>query len=257
MVTEEKALDVLSSEINQEQNSGMYFAKVLKDMSSISREYAVRVLDFNSRRLSGTTAPIAPFASVVDNQGKKKLNVSGFAIFKDDKMVYKLDSDETAGYIFAMGNVKRWGLTVEADEGEAGFFIKSLHTDRKVLIEENGRVRVMLDINAILSISEVNGFERYKAKELQAKLTELSQEEIKKMVLAAFETTKKLNTDIYGFGESVHKKYAKEWNGGLRESWEVLYPTVVLEVDTAAEIEKSGQIINSPEMKEEVHYEAK
>ena len=43
--------------------------------------------------------------------------------------------------------------------------------------------------------------------------------------MAAFDKSKELKADIFGFGEILHKKYSNEWKT-FRDNWDDIYPTI-------------------------------
>ncbi|MEA4846966.1 MAG: Ger(x)C family spore germination protein [Clostridiaceae bacterium] len=249
MVAGGRGEKVLSAKLDQEEISGMYLARAMQDMYSVSPYYKVRILDFVSRLREATFSPVAPIADLNEKDGKQELRIEGLAVFKEDKMIGRLSNSEVLGSIWAMGDVERCGVVVQSDLGRAVFNIAKLETKRDVSLRPDGGVRVTLSVDAILGIGELRGFEGMSFKDLMPYLVELAQNQIREQITDTFETARTLNADIYGFGVSVHRAHPKEWKE-MKAYWDELFSETELEVQAKVHLPATGQIIKSLEMEE-------
>lgn len=247
MIADGRAEDVLSAKLDQEKISSIFLAHEMQDLYAVSPYYKIRMLDFASRLRDGITSPVAPIVAVVDEDNKQRIKIDGFAVFKDGKMIGRLNNDEVMGYIWAMGNVKKCGVVADCDMGRAVFQIVNLDTKRDVTLQPDGGVRVTLSVDATLNIGELRGFNGMTSKDLMLYLVDLAQSEIRRKITDTFETTQTLNADIYGIGTSVHRKYPKEWKE-LKNRWNELFPDIELDVQVKVHIPATGQIVKSLEM---------
>ena len=247
MIADGRAEDVLSAKLDQEKISGIFLAREMQDLYAVSPYYRIRMLDFASRLRDGITSPVAPIVAVVDEDNKQKIKIDGFAVFKDGKMIGRLNNDEVMGYIWAMGNVKQCGVVAHCDLGRAVFQIVNLDTKKDVTLQPDGGVRVTLSVDATLNIGELRGFNGMTSKDLMPYLVDLAQSEIRRKITDTFETTQTLNADIYGIGTSVHREYPKEWKE-LKNRWNELFPDIELDVQVKVHIPATGQIVKSLEM---------
>lgn len=252
MVADGRAEKVLSTEMEQDKISGMFLLRVMEGLYAVSPQYRVRLLDFASRLLDETTSPIAPIAKVVRKDDRDIIRISGMAVFKEDRMAGRLSNDETMGYILSMGNVKRCDVTVGTDLGKASFRVIKLDCERDVELRQDGGVGVALSIETTLNVSELRGFEGTTPEALMPHLAEVAQEEIRRKITDTFEIMRKLNTDIYGFGTSVYRKYPKAWKT-MKDRWDEIFPDIELTVRVRARLSGTGQIVQSLEMEGEIH----
>lgn len=250
VVVEGRAEKALAAKLTQEQISGIYIAKTLDDLATTSEKYRVRLLDFASRLLDGTSAPLAPLIRVGGEGDKQEIKIAGMAVFKGDRMIGSLNNDETLGYVWSQGHVKKSDVTAANDLGKAVFHIAKLDCKRNVMLRPDGGVRVALAVETTLTIGELSGFDGMTPDKLMPYLVELAQEEIRQKIIDSFAAARRLNADIYGFGTAVHRKYPKEWKT-MKEQWNTLFPDIELNVQVKAHIPGTGKIVRSLEMKGE------
>jgi len=247
MIADGRADEVLSAKLDQEKISGMFLAREMQDLYAVSPYYRIRMLDFASRLRDGTTSPVAPIITVVETDNKQGIKFNGFAVFKDGKIIGRLNNDEVLGYIWAMGNVEQCGVVADCDLGRSVFQIINLDTERDVTLRPDGGVRVTLSVDATLNIDELRGFNGMTSKDLMPYLVDLAQSEIRREITDTFEITQALNADIYGIGTSVYRVYPKEWKE-LKNRWNELFPDIELDVQVKVHIPATGQIVKSLEM---------
>lgn len=240
---------ILSTEIAQDKISGMFLAHVMEGERDISVQYRMRLLDFVSSMIDGTSSPFAPIIKVVEQDGKKEIKIDGMAIFKEDKLIGRLSNDETLGFIWAMGDVKDSSLTIESGSDIAAFFMPALDCKRDITLRQDGGVRVELTVDAVLGVSELVGFSDVSIEELLPHLVALTQEEIKREITYTFEIARGMDADIYGYGASVHRKYPKEWKK-IEKQWSDVFKDIEFDVQVKTHIPELGKSVQSLEMEE-------
>ncbi|MGI6005156.1 MAG: Ger(x)C family spore germination protein [Christensenellales bacterium] len=247
LVVDGRAKEVLSAQMEQDRISGMFLSNMIADMAEVSPHYEVRMLDFASRILDETTSPVAPLIRVLPKDDKQQIVIDGMAVFKQDKMIGRMNNDETLGYIWGMGDVEQCGFTAGSSLGKAAFQTRKLDTKRTVTLRPDGGVQVALNVEATLNIGELRGFEGMKPEELTPHLTQVATEEIRRKITDTFVLAQEMNADIYGFGTSVYRKYPKEWKF-MKARWDQIFPDIDLDVQIKVNIPATGQIIQSLEM---------
>lgn len=247
MVVQGRAEDALYANLEQDTISAMFLSNMIKELSQISQQYMIRMLDFSSRFLEETTAPLAPLIQVSGEEDKQEIRIIGLAVFKEDKMIGRLNPEEMLGYMWTMGKVKESSMSVNTDLGKAAFQIIHINTKREVKLRPDGGVQVALDVDARMRISELHGFGQTDVKDLIPYLTEAAKEEIRQRIIDTFEEARELNADIYGFGTSVYRKYPKEWKT-MKGRWDEIFPDTQVDVQVEVQIPGTGQIVQSVEM---------
>jgi spore germination protein KC len=249
MVVEGRAEEVLSAKLDQDRISGIFLSRMLEDLSKISPAYRVRMIDFASRLLDDTTSPVAPIATVLQEDGKQEIKISGLAVFKGDRMIGRLNNDEATGYVWSMGDVKKYVVTASTGDNKAVLNIARMACKRDVTLRPDGGVRVELSVDATLGISELSGFSDMTTDELMPYLVRMAQQEIQRKITSSFDAARRLDADIYGFGTSVYQKYPKEWKA-MKDRWDEIFPGVELSVLVKARLPATGQIVQPLEMEE-------
>ncbi|MDR1630617.1 MAG: Ger(x)C family spore germination protein [Oscillospiraceae bacterium] len=248
-IVEGRAADVLTGTLDQDPLSGMFVAGLLEDLSKVSVELQVRMLDFVSRLLQETVAPMMPIIAVVGEEDKKEIKTVGMGIFKGDKLVGRLDNDQSLGYIWAMGDVSQFNVKVQEGIDKAILHVSKLKTKREVTISDDGVVKVKLSMEGGASIAEMEGFGNMTPQNLIPHLKDLAQEEMKQTVTEAFQISQGLNADMLAISATLEQRHPKKWEK-IKDRWDEIYPTIELTVDANLKILGTGQIIQSLEMEE-------
>jgi spore germination protein KC len=246
-VVDGRAEELLSIKPKQTTISGIYMALMLDGAAAISPYYRVRMLDFVSRLLDGTTAAVVPLVTVEQVDENQEISISGMAVFKGDRLTGKLDDEETKGYLWAMRHVKNSEVETDSGADKAAFRIIKLQSKRDVSLKKDGGVKVTLSIDAVLELKELSGFEKMTTDQLMPRLIEMSRNEITRTIIDCFEAARRLNADIYGFGTSVHRKYPKEWKN-MKDRWDTLFQDIELDIQTEVRVATIGQIGKSLQM---------
>jgi len=251
LIVDGRADKLLSIDVEQETIAGVYVARVSDRQSTISEYYKVRILDFISKYIDGTTAPVIPVIKLVNKNNKDEIEFSGMAVFIGGKMIGRLSDDETLGYIWAMGGVSGSVVTARSDSMTASLYITSLNVNREITVRQDGGVSVKLAVNASLEIKELIEFDAIPVKELIPILTDMVQKAIADRIINTFEAVREMDADIYGYGVDIHRKYPNEWDSGnMKERWPELFSDIDFKVSVKAAIPTTGKAIQSMEMEE-------
>ncbi len=125
--------------------------------------------------------------------------------------------------------------------------ITNLDCKRDVILREDGRVQVRLNVDASAVVGELKGFQGFTPDELMSDLVAASRNEIRKSIVNTFELARDLDADIYGIGMSVYRKYPRKWRK-MKKQWDHLFPETELDVKVRVQIPSTGQVVESLEM---------
>lgn len=146
------------------------------------------------------------------------IELDHLAVFKGDKLVGWLNEKESKGYNYINDNVKGTVGTIECEGGNFTVEVINTKTDRKVTVNQ-GKPKISINIEVEVSIAEVqcdeNIIEEEKFDQLEKKLEEVTVDILEEGIMCA----KKMESDIFGFGETIHKKEPKLWNK-LKDNWD-------------------------------------
>ena len=237
---------VLDAKPETEELPAMNIAKLLKSHGYTSHFIEVNLKDFISCLMSPTTSPVAPIVEVTPGEESEDIYISGMAIFKNDKMVGKLNKEETRGLLWVKGKIKSGVLLVPSPGKQGKIALEILEAKTKVTPKmENGKIVMDVNIKVDTSLAEQATIENMTTLPGFEKMQKIQEEVIKHEIMAAFEKSKELKADIFGFGEMLHKKYSSKWNA-IKDNWDDIYPDIVLNIDVKAEIKKADLLVKAP-----------
>jgi len=248
-VVDGRAEEALTAKLSQEPITGIFMGGMFEDLSEMSEEYRVRLIDFVQRLLDGTAAPVMPIIKVTDGIESQEIKLEGMAVFKDDRMIGRLSNDETLGYIFSFGEVQRVNMAVTDGSDRAVLHVTSLDCQREITLRPDGGVKVDLSVNSVLGVREMYGFKGMKAPELLKRLETLAQEEIKRKITDCFRVAQGMKADVFEFCTEVYKKYPQQW-GEMESRWDEIFTDIDFNVQAKVSIPGTGQIVESLEMEE-------
>lgn len=247
MVAEGKAGDVLSAKVEQEEITSMYLSRVMHDHSATSPYYRTRMLDFASRVLHETSAPVAPLVTLVQKDDQEEIEVTGMAVFKEDKMVGKLDSKQVQGYVWGMGKVGRSSMIAKSQFGSAVYRVDKLNTKQEVTFGADNQVELTMKVKVQLAIGELTGFTEMSPLEAMPILEEMARKQIISQITESFDLAQELKTDIYELGTSIYRKHPKQWLQ-IKDRWDQVFANIPLTVEVEVDMPATGQIVKSLEM---------
>ncbi|HHV60314.1 MAG TPA: Ger(x)C family spore germination protein [Clostridiaceae bacterium] len=239
LIAEEQASDIMDAKPETEKLPAINIAKLVKTYGFTSYFYKVNMKDFASCMMSETTASLAPLINVSQDKDCKDVYVSGMAVFKNGKMVGKLKQDEVRGVLWVLGKVKSGVIIIPSPNEQGDVVLEITKAKSKVTPEiRDSKIIMHIKIKEESSLSEKNTTENLATISGLEKMQKVTAEVIRQEILAAFNKSGEIDTDVFGFGEMLHKKYNKEWKI-LKENWDEIYPTIELRIDIETKIIKT------------------
>lgn len=182
--------------------------------------------------------PAIPEVTTQEIEGKKTLRLCGTAVFKDHKRVGSLNEEESQGYRFLSTKMITGGMIVvqwplEPNSSAAGSLI-SIELSRskatiKPQIEANHIKKINIQIEA-----EGNFYEQNFAGDILnlANIRMLEQtidEQIKEEIDASITKAQELDSDIFGWGQSIYQINPELWQQ-LEADWPVIFPGIETDI---------------------------
>jgi len=175
---------------------------------------------------------------------KTLIQHAGIAVFKRDKLVGWLGepASKTVNYIMdqvdsTVGNVSCPG------GGTAGFVVSKTHSSIEIMLNDEGKPEFTVNLNMEANLtafestidldkpSSIAGIEHSLEKKLNTNMTR----DIK-------EVQRKYGSDIFGFGEALHRQYPRLWKD-YREHWDESFKTVKIQVRSKVIIRRIGSVL--------------
>lgn len=241
-VSDKKAESLLNTQAELENLPAMEIENLLENYGSSSLVPRVNLKEFTERLTSKNTSGYLPLIGMKKIDNKDYINLLGTAVFDEDRYVGNLDRYETRGLLWVLGKVKSGIITVDCPGVEGSIGLEIFKAKSKVTPEvKDGKLQILIKIREEGGLAD---------QECPLNLTELSKwhvliekqnQAIKKEILSALAKAQEYNTDIFGFGESIHRKYPSLWKE-LEGQWKDIFPQLKIIVEVDSILTGSGKI---------------
>lgn len=210
VITEESPENLLNLEIVAQEYLGIILKELIDNEGASTRAVRLALNEYLSKRLIGSETEVVTLIGVKKNQPEQRIEISGGAILKDDKLVDIMPRSDGQGYNFLMNTLKTGSLEISNPDYEGEFIslnILSNHT--KTSMEYDGKVvRVKKFIKVKTNIEEIEKGAKLNDKSL-AQLKEKSEDNIKRACMRVFEKYKEQNLDIFELEETFEREYPR------------------------------------------------
>jgi spore germination protein KC len=248
MFTKGKASKILNSMPKFESVS----AEETRELAKMSVGLKIYVRDFLNMLLSEGIEPFAsqftlkPLEVNTKNKSDETQAVDGIAVFKGDKLVGWMDEVETRGLLWLRNEIKTGVITIKIPEEKGGgnISMEIVRGETNIVpILKQGKLK--LDVEVVTELSVIENDSNLKLHETKVinEIQTYAEEEISKRVEMVVEKAQKeYGSDIFGFGQSVYKKYPKEWNTHYKENWENEFAQTKVAIHSKAFVRRIGLI---------------
>lgn len=213
---------------------------LITDLVSEGKEPALTSIKVAGNKIEGATQE-----NITTLNPPARLFYSGLAIFRKDKLIGWFNETESKAYNYIVDKVERTVgripcpdggyLTVEVIRSKTD--VKGKMIDGKPAVEiiirneDNiGEVHCHIDLNKTKNITELE-------KEGEKQLNAMIEQTIRHV-------KQKYKTDVFGFGEVIHRSFPKEWQH-LKKNWNEHFVDIQVVVKSDVKIRRLGTIGNS------------
>jgi spore germination protein KC len=248
MFTKGKASKIINSMPKFESVS----AEEMRELAKMSVGLKIYVRDFLNMLLTEGIEPFAsqftlkPLEVSTKNKSAETQAVSGIAVFKGDKLVGWMDEVETRGLLWIRNEIKTGVITIKIPEEKGGgnISMEIVRADTNIdPIIKRGELRVTVDVVTELSVIENDSKLSLMETKVIEEIQKYAEEEIRKRIeLIVEKAQKEYGSDIFGFGQSVYKKYPKEWNTHYKETWEKEFVQTKVTINSKSFVRRIGLI---------------
>ena len=185
----------------------------------------------------------------IDYEPYERVKLSGAAAFKRDKLVGFLNKIETRGYNWITGGPTtiQGAMTLPSlleEDKLVTVLLRDLKSEIKPTVDKSNQITFTINVEQKLSMTGQEATVKLEDRkeifdylnELQGEAEKKIEEEIKGVIDKA---QKDFQSDIFGFGEMLNKRYPKVWNK-VKENWSETFATVPYTVNVRVEIITSG-----------------
>nr|WP_275695482.1 Ger(x)C family spore germination protein [Fredinandcohnia sp. SECRCQ15] len=225
-------------------------AEETKELAKIGAGLSVYIRDFMNMLLTDGKEPVAPQFSLTPleentkNKSREGQEINGAAVFKGDKLVGWLDKTETRGLLWIRNEIETGVITINIpeDQGGGNISFEIIRVDSKIKPKlQNGEINLSVDVTSELSIMENDSKLNVDQTQVLDELEKYVENEIKDRIQLVVDIAQKeYQSDIFGFGQAVYKKYPKEWNVALKNNWDQTFEQLEVNITPKVFIRRIG-----------------
>lgn len=184
------------------------------------------------------------FDNVTNVSPETGLRIDFLGVFKKDKLIGWLNEKESKGFNYITDNIESTVVNVPVEEGQVS--IDTIRSQTKVKGEiKKGKPKITISITSEGNISGVESKIDLSKPEKIDVLNEKYKNDIKEQVEAAIKKVQEdYKSDIFGFGEAIHRADPKAWKR-LEKNWDEEFANLDVTVNVKAEIRRLGTITES------------
>ncbi|SDN03698.1 spore germination protein KC [Paenibacillus sp. yr247] len=172
---------------------------------------------------------------------------SGLAVFKKDKLIGWLNENESKGYNYTQDKVKSTVIEVKCPKGKGNLAVELI----RVVAKQKGSVvegtpHITLNLRGEVNVGDVQCDIDLTKNQTIDELEKLIEKDVKTMIEQAIRKGQtQLKSDVFGFGEAIHRSDPKYWNK-VKDTWEREgYKQVEVKINPNIKIRRLGTVNNS------------
>lgn len=259
LVADRKAREILRQLIPPEKLPGQALSKILqKDDQTGSFFPSISIYELALKISSDSGAAGVPEVSMIGSEGnslesanifkqtssKVNLRLSGLSIFKGAKKVGTFNQKESLGLSWLTNQVKRNTLTFEDENSEsAGKALSAFQiiTAKVKVTPVKGALHLSLNVKAkvtgelVVSNSEEDTTKTKDINKMQQQVEKI----IEMQIMEGWKSVQKLQIDLIGIANKVHRKYPGYWKE-IKGSWPEEMARMDINIDVQASIKRPG-----------------
>lgn len=249
--------------------------KTLTAVDKIPANKVIKTLKFTEKRwgqhlntniqevvknlLSNGREPVISGFRMVGNaeQGKKVVNIQqtaldtilqadGLAIFKEGKLVNWYQGKPARGILWVLDKIKATDVNISWKKEKDAIAYQVIRQKTKIVADtKNNRPHITIQVRAEGDIGEVTVPVTLNDPKVLFKIEEALEKEIGNEIEEAVYQAKEDKTDIFGFGEAVHRSNPVLWKK-IKGDWDdVHFSELKIVVKVDAFIRRTGMVKNS------------
>lgn len=179
----------------------------------------------------------------LDSTNKEdKLMANGIATFKDGRLMSWLDGNESRGFLWVLGRVNSTLLTMDWNGQPHTIGIENIRTKSSFhsSFDKSGKPIIEVKIGADANIGEVDVPIDVTNPRLFLQIERLYMQAVHDEAVATIKLMQQQKSDIFGFGEVVHRDHPKQWRTLKRDWNDVTFPTIEVKVKVEAYLRNTG-----------------
>ncbi len=213
----------------------------------------VTIDDFIASLVSNGKEPVVSVFALSGNLSERSTNKNlssaippviiqsdGLAIFKKGKLVGWIRKEHARGVLRIMDKVKSTAISVDWDKKKDAIGVSPTRAKTKVSAKvKNGQPHIYITVKEEGVLEEADVPIDLNNPEIIEKIENKLSQKINKEVLAAIADAKQLKSDIFGFGEKIHRANPVYWKKA-KQNWDDRFVDLPVTVEVHAYIRREG-----------------
>lgn len=266
VIQNEDSKQIYSCMLGLSEHVGDYITAISDTQPGItSKSVFVKTLDFVKDYYKEGKQPVAGVVRLVENEANPSQNAGtgssssqdsksqqggsdknyriiygGLAAFKDGKLAGYMNEVEARAYNFITNNLDRAIITIGAEDSQTAVIVHNSKAEVKTKIE-NGQVTVNVKIKTYMDIVQENSpLDINKSEVLKKIEADFNKQMVGEIAAAIKKAQTEFESDIFGFGVSMHKQHPQEWKA-IKGNWDDYFANAVINISVESTIDRQGE----------------
>lgn len=229
---------LLKQEYPQFPDTGTYVHELLEKESAVHTIPDVNLHHFTREYFDDGIDPVAP----IIKQTADSIEIDGIALFRQDRMVERIEPDQSVFFSILYKNFKQGEVSVHLGEHEHVSF-SSIVSKRKISVrsalDHEAPIEVQFNVKIKGTLLEYIGDKAISTEKDRQKLIREMETFFENEATKLIEISQQAAADCFGIGQYVRNSMsAKEWYG---MDWQSVYPNVRISVNIDLLIKNFGK----------------
>lgn len=200
--------------------------------------------------LNGNANQAKKLENIQETSPEATLQADGLAVFKEGKLIDWLQGETARGTVWILDKIEATDINIGWEGKKEAIAYQMVRQKTKVSAHmKNGQPAVSIDIRAEGDIGETTVSVDLTNPDILLSIEKSLEKEIKKEIHHAVQRAQKNKSDIFGFGEALHRSDPKAWKK-LKYDWnDVHFPELKVDVKVNAFVRRTG-LRNRPYLSE-------
>ncbi|MFB3170278.1 Ger(x)C family spore germination protein [Neobacillus sp. 179-C4.2 HS] len=223
------------------ENISVSMQEAIKTLVSPGKELVV-----SGFRISGDVEKGKKMENTQQTEPSSLLYAGSLAIFKQGKLTAWINGETARGSVFLLDKLNASAIDVKWEEKDEAVVYELIRQKTKVSAKmEKGKPLVSIKVQAEGNIGEARVPIDLTNPDVLLKVEKVIEKEIKKEISMAVKQAQKNRSDIFGFGEALHRTNPKEWKKIAAKWNDIYFPEVKIDIVVDAFIRRTG-LRNNP-----------
>lgn len=245
---------VMGAESEQEKIPSVHMVKsIITNQDKYGSSKEARVIDVLRDIGSPGKDPLIPVIEIEREEEQPKLSnmiISGAAAFRGDKLAGYFTAAQTRGWLLAANKGRNSVYRVPCpNEENKKLSFEMFNSKGKAEVELiDGEPKLSINITVSGDIGETQGRNDLTSREMVKKVQSEVEKVVKEEAESAVSTAQKYKSDVFGFGDIIHRKFPSEWMK-MKKDWNEIFSKAPYEITVEAKVTRSGYIRKGTEPK--------